>query len=157
MKKTFILGIALLLVLSSIPLAQAQQNQAMGIPPDSPFYFFQGWSEGFQGMFRGGDPEFHEELALRRQAEVGYLEGKGEEGLIQRLRLRERLQEHQKEAMQIRERERVREGNPETGQGPMETENQGETQGSGSQGETQGSGSEGSGSQGTGGQQGGRP
>lgn len=150
MNKTLILGTTLLLVLSAIPLARAQQNQAMGVPPDSPFYFFQGWSEGFQGFFRGGDPEFHEELALRRQAEIQYLQGKGEEGLIQRLRLRERLQEHQQEALQIREREREREGSPETGQGPME--NEGETQGSGSQGGTQDSGS-----QGSGGQQGGQP
>lgn len=130
MKRNLILGIALLVVLA-MPLVQAQQqNRNMGIPPDSPFYFMQGWSEGFSGVFRGGDPEFHEELAMRRQAEIQYLEEKGENGLIERLRLRERAQEHQQEAQRVRTRER--EGNPETGQGP--NENQGETQGSDQQG-----------------------
>ena len=81
MNKILVLSITLLLLISGMPLAQAQeqnQNQAMGIPPDNPFYFFQGWMEGFGGLFRGGDPEFHDELAQRRQAEIQYLQQKNQ-------------------------------------------------------------------------------
>ena len=128
MKKILILGITLLLLVSEIPLVQAQeenQNQAMGIAPDNPFYFFQGWMESFGGLFRGGDPEFHDELAQRRQAEIGYLQERNQEQLIEQLRLRERLQEHQQEAETVRER--IREGELQ-GSGSMDNENQGESQ-----------------------------
>ncbi|UCG95680.1 MAG: DUF4382 domain-containing protein [archaeon] len=147
MKNTLVLGITFLLVLAGTVQAQQQQSQAMGIPPDSPFYFFQGWSEGFHGMFRGGDPEFHEELAMRRQAEIWYLEEKGEEGLIERLRLRERAQEHFEEAQRMRqmaqqrasEQANVPEQESPPGPGGAGTQGTG-GQGTGSQEGTQGTG-----------------
>jgi hypothetical protein len=157
MKKILALGIVLALLVSGIPLAQAQeenqnQNQALGIPPDSPFYFFQGWMEGFGGLFRGGDPAFHEELAQRRQAEIQYLQERNQEQLIEQLRLRERLQEHQQEAVRIRTEEQTRAGEGSGMQTETQTQNEGESQqagsGTGAQGESQGQGQESSGSSG---------
>jgi hypothetical protein len=141
MKKFLVLGIILTLIVSGMPLVQANmesqnQNQAMGIPPDSPFYFFQGLMEGFGGLFRGNDPAFHEELALRRQAEIQYLQERNQTQLIEQLRLREKLQEHQQETIRTRTEQQIREGE---GSGMQtETQNEGENQqvgsGTGSQG-----------------------
>ena len=150
MKKFLVLGVVLTLLISGIPLAHANmenqnQNQAMGIPPDSPFYFFQGLMEGFGGLFRGGDPAFHEELALRRQAEIQYLQERNQTQLIEQLQLREKLQEHQQEAERIRTEAQVRTGEGSGTQTETQTQNEGENQqvgsGTGSQGESQGSGS----------------
>ena len=150
MKKFLVLGVVLTLLISGIPLAHANmenqnQNQAMGIPPDSPFYFFQGLMEGFGGLFRGGDPAFHEELALRRQAEIQYLQERNQTQLIDQLQLREKLQEHQQEAERIRTEAQVRTGEGSGTQTETQTQNEGENQqvgsGTGSQGESQGSGS----------------
>ena len=143
MKKFLVLGIILTLIISGMPLAQANmenqnQNQALGIPPDSPFYFFQGWMEGFGGLFRGNDPAFHEELALRRQAEIQYLQERNQTQLIEQLQLRERLQEHQQEALRIRTEEQMRAGEGSGMQTETQTQNEGGSQqvgsGTGSQG-----------------------
>ena len=133
MKKILILGITLILLTSMIPLTQAQeqnqnQNQAMGIAPDSPFYFFQGWMEGFGGLYRGGDPEFHEELAQRRQAEIQYLQERNQLQLIEQLRLNERLQEHQQEAVRTRTEQQTRAGDGSGTQTEKQTQNEGESQ-----------------------------
>lgn len=112
MKKTSITLFALFAIfLLVFPLnsANENQNQYMGIKPDSPFYFFQGVKEGFGGLFRGGNPEFHEELAKRRQAEMQYLQEQGKQKLIEKLQLRERKEEHNEKAQQIREQIRKRE------------------------------------------------
>jgi hypothetical protein len=135
MKKFLVLGIVLTLLSSSMPLVQAleqNQNQAMGIAPDSPFYFFQGWMEGFGGLFRGGDPAFHEELAQRRQAEIQYLQEKNQEQVIEQLRLRERLQEHQQEAVRVRTEAQIRDGEGSGTQTETQTQNEGESQQAGS-------------------------
>ena len=154
MKKFLVLGIILTLIVSGMPLAQANmesqnQNQAMGIPPDSPFYFFQGLMEGFGGLFRGGDPAFHEELALRRQAEIQYLQERNQTQLIEQLQLREKLQEHQQEATRVRTEQQTREGEGSGMQTETQTQNEGENQqvgsGTGSQGGAQTGGSGGQG------------
>jgi hypothetical protein len=152
MKKFLVLGIILTLIVSGMPLVQANmesqnQNQAMGIPPDSPFYFFQGLMEGFGGLFRGGDPAFHEELALRRQAEIQYLQERNQTQLIEQLRLREKLQEHQQEAVRVRTEEQTRAGEGSGTQTETQTQNEGENQQVGSGTENQG-GSQSSGSSG---------
>lgn len=105
--------LAILLLTFPVNAANENQNQHMGIKPDSPFYFFQGVSEGFTGLFRGRDPVFHEELAMRRQSEIQYLRQQGKEELIEKRRLQERYQEHIQKAEQARERERNREENRE--------------------------------------------
>ncbi|MBN2203121.1 MAG: hypothetical protein JW700_02975 [Candidatus Aenigmarchaeota archaeon] len=161
MKKILVLGIVLTLLISGVPLVSANmenqnQNQAMGIAPDSPFYFFQGWMEGFGGLFRGGDPEFHEELAQRRQAEIQYLQERNQNQLIEQLGLRAKLQEHQEEAQRVRAEVQAREGNGSGVQTETQTQNEGETQQTGSGSENSQSGEQGSGNSESSGQQSGK-
>lgn len=162
MKKFLVLGIILSLIVSGMPLVQAQeeqnQNQALGIPPDSPFYFFQGLMEGFGGLFRGGDPAFHEELAQRRQAEIQYLQERNQTQLIEQLQLREKLQEHQQEAARVRTEQQTREGEGSGMQTETQTQNEGGSQQVGSGIGSQGEGQSGSGQEtgGSSGQQGGK-
>lgn len=153
MNKTLTLGIALSLLVLGTPMVYAldqAQTQAMGIAPDSPFYFFKGWMEGFNGIFRGGDPAFHEELAQIRQIEMQYLQERNQSQLIEQLGLRERLQEQQQEAQRIRTEQQTRAGEGSGTQTEQQTMNEGQTSqtGSGTQGGSTDSGSSQSGTQG---------
>jgi len=149
-QKIAILLSVLTIFLVAFPVSAANENmnQYLGIKPDSPFYFFQGIREGFGGLFKGNDPEFHEQLAMRRQAEMEYLKEQGRDDLIEKRRLQERYQLHMEKAEQVREQQRIREenqlgeqkGETERVQNRTEEENQGEGSGQGSGGSGSGQG-----------------